>query len=98
MTKELYRERIANGLCGKCGKPVDNGRSNCEECLANHRVTAIKRYYSNIASHKCGHCGRELPPDYYFVLCDICKERQKSYEKKSKRSAKNTVPCMEVIV
>lgn len=34
----IYQHRRLNGLCTRCGKPADNGKSRCEECLAKLKL------------------------------------------------------------
>ena len=84
MTTNLYRQRLAEGKCGRCGGPSDNGRSECTECAKKRRIQQNQRYHSFLAQHKCGHCGRELPDKWYFVLCDICMKKQHARYSKNK--------------
>lgn len=35
--KTLYRKRVAQGLCGKCGKPLDRKGSICIFCNEKHK-------------------------------------------------------------
>lgn len=35
--KTLYRKRVAQGLCGKCGKPLDRKGSICISCNEKHK-------------------------------------------------------------
>ena len=32
MTEQEMRERLENGLCIKCGKPISDKRGICQEC------------------------------------------------------------------
>ena len=34
--KSLYKRRVAQGLCGKCGKPLDRKGSICISCNEKH--------------------------------------------------------------
>lgn len=43
--KKNYRERLAKGLCGYCGKaPAALGRRRCESCLHRARQVAQRQF------------------------------------------------------
>lgn len=44
--KEKYHARIAQGLCGRCGKPNNNGLVNCDSCRDYQKKTRelFKKY------------------------------------------------------
>ena len=85
MTKELYWRRRNAGLCVRCGKPVDDGRHCCESCLGYNRAYAGERYRKLEAAHRCGHCGRQLPEGWYYVLCELCKGKQETRKDRPRR-------------
>lgn len=37
VVKSLYKRRVAQGLCGKCGKPLDRNGSVCVSCNEKHK-------------------------------------------------------------
>lgn len=76
MNTTIYRRNLAEGKCGHCGRPNNNGRSDCEQCLEKRRAYMEARYRQMQAEHRCGHCSRPLPQGYYFVLCIECRDKQ----------------------
>lgn len=91
MTKYLLR--ISQGLCGHCGKPNDNGQSDCDKCLKHRRQYQTERYRKLQAQHRCGHCGTQMPKDWYFVLCSECRVKQNAFLRRIYAERKrNTMP------
>lgn len=37
VVKSLYKRRVSQGLCGKCGKPLDRNGSVCISCNEKHK-------------------------------------------------------------
>lgn len=53
-----YKERIAQGLCGKCGEPRSNeSKSLCDTCREKERNRAAKRREASKAKGLCSSCG-----------------------------------------
>lgn len=70
-----YRRKEA-GLCPRCGKPTNNGRVHCEECLKKERMRykRNKEYVERGEYGKCYICNkREAIPGKR--LCEECYER-----------------------
>ena len=78
MKMEVYNRRKALGLCVRCGMPTGNGKTRCEECIQYERASARKRYVKRAEAHRCRHCGRPLPEGRYYVVCELCKMKQKA--------------------
>jgi len=69
MTK--YKERLAAGLCGKCGEPNDNGGSLCDICKEKERVRAKAKRERHAAAGSCVNCGRPVSKRSK-TKCDHC--------------------------
>lgn len=57
-TKRLYRKRIASGLCGTCGKPLDRDGSMCQECCDKKREYAKENFLWYKEHGICPICGK----------------------------------------
>lgn len=82
--KTFYR-RVSQGLCGKCGKPNSNGHVRCDTCMAVEREYYNGRYQMLVQSHRCSHCGRTMPYNWYYVTCDICQQKHKEARERAKQ-------------
>ena len=94
--KRLYRQRVADGICTKCGK--ESASSNTKKCLTCHQYEANSRNAekdkirrSNVRNSRkkeglCISCGNRSPADG-LTKCDECrrKQNQSTSEKRSKR-------------
>jgi hypothetical protein len=50
--------RVADGLCGSCGRcPRTEGRSVCEGCREAIRAATQRRYAARVARGLCARCG-----------------------------------------
>lgn len=58
MAKNYYQERIAAGLCGKCGGEKDTDGALCQGCREQAAERAAKRRATNKAEGKCPSCGK----------------------------------------
>ena len=75
-------ERIAQGLCPKCGKqPPASGRRVCEPCAEKKRPADRARHHrrtaERIARGLCPKCGKQ-PPAPELSVCAPCAERSMS--------------------
>lgn len=88
--RQRYYSRLADGLCGRCGKrKVPAGEMVCLECRAkdqarDQRMGRAKdnqrrrvRRANRVAQGYCGECGERREPGH--KLCDRCRERHRSY-------------------
>lgn len=93
MTKR--EERLANGLCVRCGKPQKTGLQTCEQCTQKQREAVRKIQNARRANHRCLKCGRSLrdaegkipmreTDDGFkvYVTCAKCREKEKEYDKR----------------
>lgn len=67
-----YKQRVADGLCGKCGKVRENpNASMCDEHAAIERERARKRREKSKKDGKCPSCGvRQVAEGR--KRCDVC--------------------------
>lgn len=77
--------RTEQGLCIICGKPNNNGQQRCEDCAQALRDYQHKRYYELVAQHRCSHCGRRMPKDWYYITCETCKTKADESRWRKKR-------------
>lgn len=77
--KTRYKERRAAGLCTKCGKPAQEGKSMCTECLLHRRLMdrARRDTHSRDYENICTRCrkkprmeGGKVCADCYPVLVE----------------------------
>lgn len=87
--REIYHMRKAQGLCVQCGKPNDNGKSRCEECLEYHRwenakVAAYQKEWKQ--AHKDRQ--REYTRKWESEHPEELKERRKEYNRRHREKRK----------
>lgn len=73
--KTWVDEKIAAGLCPRCGKgPAKSGKDYCEVCARLARSRRIKRYNKRLRQGLCPHCGgkREDPG---IIGCQSCNQK-----------------------
>ena len=88
--KSLYRERVENGVCTRCGKyKAEIGKKKCRICLDKDAEMHRKRRYGvkNIKeyrkeNHLCYYCGKEIDRKT-GNLCQMCWEKCVENGKKS---------------
>lgn len=78
--KTRYKERRVAGLCTKCGKPAQGGKSMCTECLLHRRLMdrARRDTYSRDYENICTRCrkkprmeGGKVCADCYPILVEM---------------------------
>ena len=58
---QVYRERLAKGICPMCGKrPLADGFKTCNECRERRNLLARKKRARYVLEGRCTSCGREL--------------------------------------
>ena len=90
-SRNLYKERIEQGICPRCGKrKVAYGRKKCQICLnkdaERHREKSYKKRNERdyrIENHLCWYCGE--PAMENKKICLSCHERCTENGKKSLR-------------
>ena len=75
MTTTLYHDRIASGLCGKCGEKNETPLVYCEQCNAKQKQLMRERYQQRKAAGVCYDCGR-VPAVGGGVECLQCKKKR----------------------
>jgi hypothetical protein len=75
MTTTLYHNRIASGLCGKCGSINGTALVYCERCMKKHRERMAARYQKRKAAGVCYDCGK-VPAVGGGVECLNCKKKR----------------------
>lgn len=76
MDKKLYNQRKKQGLCVRCGKPMDRVGANCTECCRKNTESArrSREYYTKIGI--CPKCKKER---IYLNerICPECVEKER---------------------
>lgn len=83
----------AEGRCVYCGDRDErtlSGKTRCSECAAKAALSTVFKYHRRLSNHCCVRCGKALAKDYFYTLCEECKEkdnaRQSEYRKKKRAS------------
>jgi len=87
-----YKDRIAAGLCGKCGELNSNGRSLCDGCREKERQRAAAKRKRNQAAGKCLNCGKPVGTRSK-TKCDACLDQQLVSQKKTREVRKASGIC-----
>lgn len=76
---ETYKKRIAAGVCGGCGGPLDPAgtKKYCGECREKNRVKCIDRMRALVADGKCAQCGHPRDAAGNNVNCGECREKNR---------------------
>lgn len=92
------KNRIANGLCGTCGKNAIVDKTECDSCTKTRSDREKERYKNynakrlkdrrdfRIANGLCSRCGE---PSFGKSNCNSCLEKQYEYRKKIKDQVYN---------
>lgn len=72
-----YRNRKDNGLCPRCGKPLDREGHYCSECLEKVRKYHNENREFYIENHLCTECGKNKVPDRERICPECRAKRQK---------------------
>jgi hypothetical protein len=87
-----YKERIAKGLCGKCGAANNNGSSLCDSCKEKERKRATVKRAKNAAAGKCINCGSPVSTRSK-TKCDNCLDGALRSVKSSRQKRKAVGKC-----
>lgn len=103
--QRLYNKRKAAHECVNCGKQDERTRKGltcCEHCAAvsrlayertdrdKKRASQKKSYIKNVQNHICPRCKQPLPENYFFIVCESCREKYKEYYKNKKTAGAAT--------
>lgn len=83
VVKSLYKRRVAQGLCGKCGKPLDRNGSVCISCNEKHKKyeNETRKWYKEHGI--CPTCGKnELFGDENN--CPECRAKKAEWMQKAR--------------
>ena len=91
--KELYDYCTKHHLCHSCYTKdayTLNGRALCGDCAEKQneykRVHTDKEHRTelrrilrqkHIENHECAECGEKLPENYYYKICQKCREKKR---------------------
>lgn len=92
-------ERTKSGfiMCETCRSKANNYQNrfraeNLDLYKAQVREASHKRYHKLQRQHRCTQCGKQLEADYYYTTCTVCREYQRQYKKKRKKTAEDCHP------
>lgn len=75
-----YRNRKDNGLCPRCGKPLDRKGHYCFECLEKVKIYHRENKEFFRKNHLCTECGKNKVPDGERI-CPECRAKIVSWKK-----------------
>ena len=74
---KIYHERVAIGLCGRCGlRPPKPDKKSCAECIAAITTSMRAKRHRRSGTTVCYRCGRPKTEQDY--LCSRCKAKHLS--------------------
>ncbi len=84
-------------ICGKDMESPDDAEKKYlyDSCLCSREC---QNKYKNNRRNKEGHCsncGKKLPPDYEYEMCENCRERKKEYITKIYERRKKENKCVD---
>ena len=71
--RQVYDARKAAGLCVRCARPAEPGRTRCKDCKAYTRDWVQARYDKLALRGLCVRCGRR--PVGRLRVCMPCRKR-----------------------
>ena len=72
--RRLYRGRVRDGLCVKCGGRNPGPGVRCPRCDRKFRALRAKKHAERKAEGRCGECGRPNPR--HPGVCPSCRDRK----------------------
>lgn len=88
----LYKDRIAEGLCGSCGKVEIESGSLCSVCKEKSRQRAATKREKLKQSGKCISCGKRQPREG-STRCEHCLGHQRVLRGKQVKNWKTAGLC-----
>lgn len=79
-SSKFYHNRKENGLCPRCGKPLDREGHYCSECLEKVREYRRKNREFYKKNHICSECGKIIVPDGENT-CPECRAKRAMWRK-----------------
>ena len=77
ISARFYKRRKENGLCPRCGKPLDREGYYCSECLEKVRVYHRENREFYRKNHLCTECGKNSVPEEERICPECRAKRQK---------------------
>lgn len=92
--QSLYKRRIEEGLCGKCGEDRGDNKSMCDPCKEISRQRAASQRAKKKEAGLCIGCGKE-PPRPGSSRCESClaSQAKNQSERVSKLKEAGLCPC-----
>lgn len=91
MTK--YKERVAQGLCGTCGQPQDDGKAQCSACREKIAARKQEKQQQYRDAGLCPKCGKRPPRDGKQT-CESCGAKQARDNARSRDNKKAANLCI----
>ena len=79
-SEKFYRSRKENGLCPRCGKPLDREGHYCSECLEKVRLYWRENRAFYRKNHLCAECGKNSVPEGEKI-CPECRAKRANLRK-----------------
>lgn len=83
-----YMRRKLNGLCTRCGNPLDREGEYCTQCLEFRRVQAKEEREWRRKNHLCTKCGKNAVPSGECT-CPECRANSALYRPKITQNQKD---------
>ena len=80
ISARFYKRRKENGLCPRCGKPLDREGYYCSECLEKVRVYHRENREFYRKNHLCTECGKNSVPEEERI-CPECRAKRANLRK-----------------
>lgn len=80
ISARFYADRKNNGLCPRCGNPLDREGHYCSECLEKVREYSRKNRVFYKENHLCTECGKVKVPGNEHI-CPECRAKKENRRK-----------------
>lgn len=87
INERLYRRRKENGLCPRCGRPLDREGHYCSECLEKAMGYQRRNREFYRKNHLCTECGKNAVPNGEKT-CPECRAKAQESRKPLTREQK----------
>ncbi len=85
----FYMRRKLNGLCTRCGKPLDRDGQYCKSCCENIRIEARENRVFRAGLNLCTQCGKYAVPEGEKT-CPECRAKNNNKRRiKNEKSKEN---------
>jgi len=81
----LYKDRVADGLCGHCGEKARDGKNTCSICAERIRKSKKINYHKRLDSGRCVDCGKPVSGSSRCSKC-IDKQNASLYKYRMRRN------------